>query len=289
MNNMETSIVQPKFDIAILLATRGRTESLNRSICSLINLADNIKRVQIMFAFDKDDTVGPAYFIKTIKPLLDQSRVCYTAMNFDPMGYVNLHKYNNAMAAKTSSHWLVIWNDDAVMETQGWDSKIMSYQGQFKLLAFKTHNLHPYSIFPIVPRKWYDLLGYISPHPTQDGWVSQQAYLLDIYERIEVDVLHDRYDLTGNNNDDTFRNRPMLEGKPNDPNDFHSKMMIDLRHRDAAKLATWMRRQGLSIKFFESVFDGTQDPWEKLAKNDVNRLMVQFENPHKHYLTVNNT
>jgi hypothetical protein len=131
-----------------------------------------------------------------------------------------------------------------------------------------------------VPRKWYDLLGYISPHPTQDGWVSQQAYMLDIYERIAVDVLHDRYDLTGNNNDETFQNRPMLEGKPDDPRDFHSKKMLELRHRDSAKLATYMRSIGMSTVFFENVFKGTQDPWEKLAKNDVNNLMVQFANPH---------
>jgi hypothetical protein len=36
----------------------------------------------------------------------------------------------------------------------------------------------------------------------------------------------------------------------------------------------------MSTVFFENVFKGTQDPWEKLAKNDVNQLMVQFANPH---------
>jgi hypothetical protein len=269
-----------KYNIAMLLATRGRTDSLGRSIRSLVELADNIAQVQIMFAFDRDDEAGLNYFATDLQPWLDARDIAYSAMKFDRMGYIGLHKYNNAMAAQTSAKWLCIWNDDAVMETQGWDTTIMSYDGEFKLLSYRTHNLHPYSIFPIVPRKWYDLLGYISPHPTQDGWVSQQAYMLDIYERIPVDVLHDRYDLTGNNHDDTFRNRPMLEGKPDDPRDFHSKQMLDLRHRDAAKLATYMRTIGVSTRFFENVFNGTQDPWEKLAKNDVNKLMVQFANPH---------
>jgi hypothetical protein len=272
-----------RFGISILLATRGRAEPLGRSIRSLIEKAAIPHQLHLFFAFDKDDTVGPEYFNNDLKPYLDEKRITYTAMRFEPMGYVNLHKYNNAMAKQADSDWLVIWNDDAVMETQDWDLRITERTGEFKLLAFKTHKLHPYSIFPIVPRQWFDLLGYISPHPTQDGWVSQQAYMLDIYERIEVDVLHDRYDLTGNNGDETFRNRPMLEGKPDDPNDFHSKQMIELRHRDAAKLATWMRRQGISVEFFENIFKGIQDPWEKLAKNDVNKLMVQFESPHKHF------
>jgi hypothetical protein len=274
---------EPKYDIAMLLATRGRTDMLGRSIRSLVELADNISRVQLMFAFDDDDEVGFKYFTDDLKPWMDEQKINYTAMRFKRMGYVNLHKYNNAMAKQTDTKWLVIWNDDAVMQSKGWDSTIMSYYGEFKLLSFKTHNMHPYSIFPIVPRKWYDLLGYISPHPTQDGWVSQQAYMLDIYQRIDVDVLHDRFDLTGNNNDDMFANRPMLEGKPTDPRDFHSVQMIDLRHKDAAKLATYMRNQGVSIEFFENIFKGTQDPWQKLAENDPNKLMVQFDNPHRHF------
>jgi hypothetical protein len=272
------------YDIAILLATRGRTEMLGRSVRSLIELAAQPERLQLMFAFDNDDETGFDYFVQELQPWLDARDVNYTALKFQRMGYVNLHKYNNAMAKQTNSDWLVIWNDDAVMETPDWDRVIMSYQGQFKLLSFKTHRMHPYSIFPIVPRKWYDLLGYISPHPTQDGWVSQQAYMLDIYQRIEVDVLHDRFDLTGNNGDDIFANRPMLEGKPEDPRDFHSRQMIDLRHRDAARLATYMRTQGISTEFFENIFKGTQDPWEKLAQNDINRQMVQFANPHTNFV-----
>ena len=272
-----------QFDIAILLATRGRQEPLMRSLQSLVDLADNAKRIQFMLAFDRDDAVGIDYFVSTVKPWMDQQGLRYHAEVFEPMGYINLHKYNNAMAAKTASDWLVIWNDDAVMETQGWDTVIASYTGQFQLLAFHTHRDHPYSIFPIVPRSWFDLLGYISPHPTQDGWVSQQAYMLDIWQRIPVNVLHDRYDLTGNNADETFRNRPMLEGKPTDPRDFHSQQMIELRHQDCGKLAAYMVSQGISIEFFENIFRGMQDPWEKLAQNDVNGQMVQFRNPHTHF------
>jgi hypothetical protein len=169
------------------------------------------------------------------------------------------------------------------METGGWDQEIMTHDGEFKLLAFHTHNDHPYSIFPIVPRKWLDLLGYLSPHQISDAWLSQQAYMLNIWERIPVDVLHDRHDLTGNNGDETFQNRPMLEGNPSSPVDFHSMTQMDLRHRDCYKIATYLRTQGCDLSFFDRVFLGEQDPWEHLAKNDVNKQMVQFKNPHTHF------
>lgn len=272
-----------KYKIAVLLATRGRTDSLGRSIKSLLTMADNPSNVQLFFAFDDDDKAGTEYFMKELRPWLDEFKATYKAMVFRRMGYLALHKYNNSMAKQADADWLMIWNDDATMETQGWDTVVNSYTGQFKLLSVKTHNLHPYSIFPIVPRKWFEILGYISPHPTQDGWVSQQAYLLDIYERIAVDVHHDRYDLTGNNLDQTYRDRQMLEGKPNDPMDFHSQGQIELRHADCAKLAQYMQSIGLSIDFFVNVFNGSQDPWVKLKANDVNSQMVQFENPHKHF------
>ena len=215
---------------------------------------------------------------------MDGRKANYTACLFDPLGYIQLHVYNNQLAEKTNSHWLVIWNDDAIMQTSGWDTEIMKYQGDFKLLAFHTHRDHPYSIFPVVPRPWYDLLGYISPHSAQDAWLSQQAYMLDIWERIPVWVEHDRHDLTGNNFDDTFKNRRMLEGRPENPDDFHSVKQLDIRHRDCFKIAALLKHQyNKDLTFFENVFKGTQDPWEKLAQNDVNSQMVQFDNPHKHF------
>jgi hypothetical protein len=270
-----------RYNIAMLLATRGRTTSLDRSIRSLVELADDPKKLQLMFAFDKDDEIGTTFFKETLQPWLDSQSVTYVAMRFDRLGYVNLHKYNNALAKMSNSEWLMIWNDDAVMQTQGWDSVIMSYTNEhLKLLGFCTHNMHPYSIFPTIPRAWFDLLGYISPHSTQDGWVSQQAYLLDIYHRIPVDVLHDRFDLTGNNGDATFLDRHILEGKPLDPNDFHSLPNLQIRQGDCAKLAMYMQEHGQSTEYFENVFKGTQEPWQRLLENDPNNQMKQFSNPH---------
>lgn len=273
-------MTDPKFDISILLPTRGRAESLERSVKSVFELAKNPERVQLMLGFDNNDDIGVKHFKEELQPWLNENKVNYTAMSFNPMGYIQLNKYVNELALKSDARWLVFWNDDAVMETQDWDNEIIKYEGQFKLLAFHTHNDHPYSIFPIVPRKWLEILGYLSPHQISDAWLSQQAYMLDIWQRIDVEVLHDRHDLTGNNNDETFQNRPMLEGNPTNPRDFHSIQQIDLRHADCVKLATYMKSAGLSTEFFENIFKGTQDPWEKLAKNDINKQMMQFSNPH---------
>ena len=274
-------MVVPEFDIAILLPTRGRAEMLERSVKSVIDLAANASRVQIMFGFDNDDAIGTTHFEKELQPWLDQQGVNYTAMSFAPMGYIRLNEYVNELARNSDANWLVFWNDDAVMQTQNWDQEITKHTGEFKLLAFHTHNDHPYSIFPIVPRKWLDLLGYLSPHQISDAWLSQQAYMLGIWQRIKVNVLHDRHDLTGNNNDQTFQNRPMLENNPKDSRDFHSIQQLDLRHQDCAKIAAYLQNTcGKDMSFFVNIFNGSQNPWQRLIENDIHKQMKQFKNPH---------
>jgi len=274
-------MVVPEFDIAILLPTRGRAEMMERSVKSVFELAANPSRVQIMFGFDNDDAIGTTHFEKELQPWLDQQGVNYTAMSCVPMGYIRLNEYVNELARNSDANWLVFWNDDAVMQTQNWDQEITKHTGEFKLLAFHTHNDHPYSIFPIVPRKWLDLLGYLSPHQISDAWLSQQAYMLDIWQRIKVDVLHDRHDLTGNNNDQTFQNRPMLENNPKDSRDFHSIQQLDLRHQDCAKIAAYLQNTcGKDMSFFVNIFNGSQNPWQRLIENDIHKQMKQFKNPH---------
>lgn len=265
------------YNVAVLLPTRGRSTGLMTSVKSLVEHAADISTVQIQFGFDNDDSVGTNAFKQDVEPYLKDHQVNYCAFVFEPMGYIRLNEYVNYLALNSNADWLIFWNDDAVMETAGWDQVIKDHTGQFKLLAFHSHNNHPYSIFPIVPRAWLDLLGYLSPHQISDGWLSQQAYMLDIWQRIPVHVTHDRYDLTGNNHDETYKNRPMLEGNPADPRDFNSVAVRNLRFQDCGKLADHMKTQGLDTSFFENVMSGQQNPWQKLAANDVNQQMKQFK------------
>jgi len=272
-------MMKHELDISIIMLTRGRTTMLERSIKSLVDLADDISKVQILLGFDNDDQVGTEYFSEHLQPWLDERDVAYSALSFEPLGYPRLNLYVNELAKNSSAEWLAFWNDDAVMQTQGWDTEIKKYNSQFKLLAVHTHHDHPYSIFPIAPYKWYEVMGYLSPHPISDAWLSQTAYMLDIWERIPVDVLHDRFDLTGNNNDRTFKeggpaNQP--EGNPNNPGDFHHISWQQRRMADTDKLAAYLKAQGIDTSFWENVKLGKQDPWEKLAANDINKQMVQF-------------
>ena len=63
-------------------------------------------------------------------------------------------------------------------------------------------------------------------HRTMHG-LAFIAYMLDIFERIDVEFVHDRADImAGNNDDETFKNRKYMEGNPSDPRDLVHVEMV---------------------------------------------------------------
>jgi hypothetical protein len=262
--------------ISILLATRGRTDILKRSLLSLADKAHDTSNLEILLAFDDDDTATYEWVEQNVLPELDDRGVEYSCMSFERMGYIRLNEYYNALSAAASGQWLFFWGDDAIMETQDWDTVILK-ETRFRLLRAKAHNEHPIAVFPIVPKHWYDMFGYFSPHQLNDNWVCQVAYMVNIVENIPVEITHDRFDLTGNNNDETYKNRPMLEGNPADPRDFHHPGWTNRRLDDCDKIADYLKSQGEDTTWWENVKINKQDPWAKLKANDVNNQMVQFQ------------
>lgn len=254
-----------KSTISVLLPTRGRREVLKSSLESLITKASDPERIELLLGIDDDDEGVKEYIEKEIAPMLREHRVECRANIFKPLGYENLHVYVNTLAGNASGEWLFFWNDDGVMVTEGWDNVIREYTGQFKLLAPRdNHNGHPYAIFPIVPRDWFVLIDHLSQNAQNDAWLSHIAYMLDIFERIDVEFIHDRADITGNNNDPTFQNRKYMEGNPSDPKDFGHPSMQQARVATAYKIAWFLDRIGQHSDWWDNVAAGKQDPFEKM-------------------------
>jgi hypothetical protein len=263
--------------ISVLLPTRGRTNQLLRSVESLIELADDPTAIQWLFGFDNDDLDTYQWFQEHVLPEIMTSGAKYTCMGFEPLGYAKLNEYVNRLAAKATGDWFVFWNDDAVMKTAGWDTEITKHTGEFCLQAFDTHNKHPYSIFPIVPREWFELIGHLSLHQLNDAWLSQIAWMLDIVKQIPVEVLHDRADLTGNNRDATYKNRIIYEGNVNNPLDFNHISARNQRIIEVNKIAKYLYDKGHTLEHWQNVCQGRADPWDKMMMADVNKHLISFK------------
>jgi len=271
---------EPK--ISILLPTRGRTELLKRSIKSLVDNCWKKDNIEILIALDDDDTNTLLYFHEQIAPIPLGSNVYTKIYLFPRQGYHKIHNYYNTLAKYSVGDWLMCWNDDAIMIDSGYDQYIVNMTGQFKLLAFDTHNKHPNSIFPVLPTSWYTHFGHISPHPCVDSWVSQIAWVLDIMHRTDIRVLHDRFDLTGNNYDNTYNNRneTLLDNyntiESNDK-DFNNKYYVDLREKEMHSLADFMKNNNHDITAYHEILQGKRDPWAKMIAYDVNKQITSIK------------
>jgi hypothetical protein len=213
--------------ISVLLPSRGRPKSLVDSIGSLRVMADDAPTVEILVAADPDDpdTMAAALSARTRRWVAPER-----------YGYSRLHEYVNALAAQATGDWLLLWNDDARMLTQGWDSRVTETTPG---VLWPAHNGSPHlNVFPVVHRSVVETLGHFSLSPHCDSWVQDVAHAAGIQQQIDVAVLHDRFDLTGGHDDQTYRDAQAGYRTA----DYHSPEMVELRQRDIEILRTkWER------------------------------------------------
>jgi len=266
-------------DISILLPTRGRPKPLEQCLRTLLDRAKDPSRIEVMLAFDNDDTENIKYFTEVIQPYLDDLGVEYSAIQFERLGYMRLNEYLNELAQHSQGSWLFFWNDDAVMKTQDWDQVIRDNAQEFYLLRAETNHEHPYAIFPILPKKWVEITGHLSPHQINDAWASQVAWMLDIVKTIPVMIHHERYDLTGENLDETFKERIMLENMPgNDPRDFNHISWRKRRIEETAKLADYLDGIGRDTTWFRDSMTGkNSDIWARMVLQDPHKRLRQWK------------
>jgi hypothetical protein len=223
-------MTKPK--ISILLPTRKRTEAVVKSVGSLLANAKNPADIEILIAYDEDDEESRHFFSTTWFPFLEQAGATTKVFETERFGYLRLYKYVNFLAEHATGDWIMFWNDDALMLTENWDDEIRKEDGYFGLLRMPCVTMnHPFALFPIVPGEWVDFFGKVSPVNHSDWWIYNVTVPVGRMKNIPVQVYHDRADVTGGNNDETFREQSYnADGKdPTNPEDYiHPQRQQDL-------------------------------------------------------------
>jgi len=230
--------------ISILLPTRKRTEAVIKSIGSLLATAKNPEQIELLIAYDDDDDESKEFFSTTWFPFIEQAGATSKVFETERFGYLRLYKYVNFLAEHASGDWIMFWNDDALMLTDNWDQEIVNTDGWFGLLRMPCVNMnHPFALFPIIPRAWTDFFGSVSPVNHSDWWIYNVTVPVGRMKNIPVEVYHDRADVTGGNNDETFQEQSYAaDGKdPTNPEDYaHPDRQQELRE--------WINRLNDKVK-----------------------------------------
>ena len=235
-------MTKPK--ISILLPTRKRTEAVVKSIGSLLANAADTSRIEILVAYDNDDEESREFFAETWFPYIGQCSATSKVFETERFGYLRLYKYVNFLAEQASGDWIMFWNDDALMLTENWDDEIVKHDGWFGLLRMPCVTMnHPFALFPIIPREWIDVFGRVSPVNHSDWWIYNVTAPAGRLLNLPVEVYHDRADVTGNNNDETFREQSYAaDGRdPTNPEDYSHPDRI-------AELEQWIKKLEQHVK-----------------------------------------
>lgn len=255
--------------ISVMIPTRGRAETAHRSLLSLIDSASTNDGIEYVLAIDRDDIETYNYFDQVMLPSFTERNINCRVYTTERFGYKNLQVYVNFLAAQSQGNWLLFWNDDCIMQSQDWDLDIEQYNGQFKLLKFQdNHNHHPFVLFPVIPRAWFELFGQISPHAECDAWLSHVCYAVDCVQQIKTTVCHDRADMTGNNNDQTYQARTT-------PENFWTESLITQRWQQMHKLSQYLADLGQDTSHWQwlksnNLLNNMKDLYKKLLENDPN-------------------
>ena len=192
--------------VSVLLPTRKRFDMFVKSVNSLFDTCDNIDNFEILIAMDLDD-------IDTITQIKEfiSDKPNIKLILFKRQYYRGLHNYYNGLSNESTGTSLLLWNDDALMRSKNWDIEVLKYHEKFCVLSPMVDTMEKYwrtqgVLFPIIPKKWYDLTGSWSEVPACDSWIDVTSKRLKLLVNVESIVIsHDRNDITGNNNDITYQ------------------------------------------------------------------------------------
>lgn len=230
--------------ISILLPTRQRTAILKTATLTLLETASGQNNLEICFGIDDDDTETDTFINTVLAPEIKKySFAKGRKFSFKRMGYLEMNRYLNYMASKATGDWMFFWNDDARMETKNWDTEIVKFNGKMRLLRAQFGNhTHPFALFPIVPKAWVDMTGYMSPHYLTDNYLTNVFSRVGKMVNIPISIFHDRHDLTGNNNDEIYRSREFREsGNQNDPKDVYHPTNLQNMVTDSQKILKYIQ------------------------------------------------
>ena len=181
--------------VSIIIPTRNWFKFLKKSIESFLETVSNSSVLEFILLFDEDDQTTIDEFKNwekkfEFKYLITQRK-----------GYDHLEVYYNLGYEISKGDWLWIWNDDTFVTTNYWDKIIEMYSDKMVII----NPFYPQAIdwwigqntlFPILPKKFADIFGRISP------WNHVDTYLDHLIRDFNILVQENRIEVEWNKIDD---------------------------------------------------------------------------------------
>lgn len=171
--------------ISILTPTRGRPTRLIDFYESIIKNTKN-SEVELLSYVDTDDPN-----INEYKKRLINLKSKLKNKNFSIQEIYSSRKWVskswNDLAKKSTGNILIMGNDDQIYKTFGWDeiliNKVITIEDDLYCIWFNDlFNFEKHCAFPVISRKWYNILGYFTPGIFPAGY--NDTWIFDIAKKV---------------------------------------------------------------------------------------------------------
>jgi len=139
-----------KTKISLLCPTRGRPREFSRCIDSF--LLNSCHEIETVVLFDNEDKTRHRYPNMSIT----------TAVSGPAEEHGTVQMWNT-LAAWATGNYLMMINDDNIMETKGWDIKLLAQIPADDMFVAWPNGQQAQCINPIVSRRWYETVGWFVP------------------------------------------------------------------------------------------------------------------------------
>jgi len=206
--------------ISILLPTRQRVGFVIRALNSIIGNASSSDNYEIIFGIDKDDEVSANEISNYINSL--NKNVNFKVVLCDRYSYKGFHLYLNEMYKYSSGELLWTFPDDVAIVTKNWDLVLNENLNELYVMVDLGSEWAswPFSIIPIISRKWIETTNRFSENSQSDLWLGEIAKELNIIKKVNLSC---------------YVFNP-ANGSQHNIEHYFSKMVQDEKHKDIEKL-----------------------------------------------------
>ncbi len=174
--------------VSVLIATRGRVASLNKTIASFLEMAQAPDGVEILVRVHEDDPETRAWAEGRDKRI----RV---VMGDTEQGYGSVYKFYNCLAAASNGDWLFPSADEFTMMTQGWDEMVRPQlqcpRKECRCLTAKIVGW-PQSRIQIVSRGLYRAVGHLGMTEFGDSYLDSLTHFAELQVPVPIELQEGR-------------------------------------------------------------------------------------------------
>jgi glycosyltransferase involved in cell wall biosynthesis len=251
--------------VSVLLPSRGRVGHLAKALDSLWSMASDRGCFEVLVKVDDDDSATIAYLteLNDTHPFIPVRWFCTPRGG----GYHDLHVwYNEILAPAATGDWLWFFNDDAVVQTQGWDWQLLHtalvnvwhpITNDVCLLIAETNDNPLSNESILLRRRSYELMGHCFLTPYGDSWLVRVMDMLESVHRLSfIKVRHYRDEIRDTTRFDT--DAAFYDGIVS----LNSVSAIDARIRDAQVLLEHIKLQWALLRWGPSPMEGGWYFWK---------------------------